>query len=245
MSTLRPSPPPYRPISPISVSERWFPPGKSYGLYRHENQVAPNVTSILSHFFPFDLDAWKRVEPDIDHEKVSREAARRGTAVHQAMEDWLAGKNSQNGRTVDFAKWIDPLQELVSKATATLGVEIPVFVSLENGISYAGSCDALMKVKDSVVIIDYKTKRENKRVSPKYLLKQKLQMAAYSIGIDVLYGEQIGSCVHRASLLFAHPDPGRKPTVVTIGRQELLQLQQQWIGMLCEWHQIYMRESCA
>ena len=40
-------PPVFEPITPKKVSERWFPKGRSFGLYESGGRVAPNVTSIL------------------------------------------------------------------------------------------------------------------------------------------------------------------------------------------------------
>ena len=232
MSNIKP--PVYVPIRPLQISNRWFPPNASFGLYKLGTRVAPNVTSILSLFFPFDLEAWKRAEPDIDHAAVTRESAARGTAVHLAMENWLTGKN------IDYAKhispWVKPLQSLVGRANATLAVELPVFHSLNDIGPYAGSADALMRVKEETVLIDYKTKRLGKNVYKQYLLKQKLQMAAYAMAINAIYFRQLAAPVTRASLLFAHPDEGRPVTVVKIGAAELDDLQAQWAVLLGEWY---------
>lgn len=228
-------PPPYRPIEPINVSSRWFPKGASFGLYRRGSTVAPNVTSILSSFFPFDKRAWMLAEPDIDHDAVSAESAARGTAVHLAMEQWLT--TASKIYPCQYAAWVEPLRGLVSKASATLAVEIPVFYELDGIGSYAGSADALMLVGASVVLIDYKTKRENKRVHERYLLKQKLQMAAYAMAINQNYKEQLPGAVERASLLFAHPDPGKKPTVVKVESGELQSLSAQFKQLLKQWHE--------
>jgi ATP-dependent exoDNAse (exonuclease V) beta subunit len=63
-------------------------------------------------------------------------------------------------------KWINPLQSLVSRATKTLAVEIPLHYSIAGVGSYAGSCDGLMLVKGDVVLIDYKTKRPGSLSAP-------------------------------------------------------------------------------
>ena len=52
-------PPVFEPITPIKVSERWFPKGRRFGLYESGGLVAPNVTSILGWKFPFDKAKWK------------------------------------------------------------------------------------------------------------------------------------------------------------------------------------------
>ena len=196
--------------------------------------MAPNVTSILGWKFPFDKSKWIEAEPDIDHDAVSRDSAERGTAVHLAMERWLEGKPHEPSE--DLLPWINPLQELVSKADRTLAVEIPIHHRVDGIGSYAGSCDGLMLVGNDVVIADYKTKRPGKRVSPRFCGKQKLQLAAYSLAINHIYKDQLPSPVLRTSLLFAHPEVGRPITVVSTEGQELLEFQQQWVEILGDWY---------
>lgn len=224
--------PNYQPITPITISDRWFPRGQSFGLYESGGRVAPNVTSILGWKFPFDKAKWIEKEPDIDHDAVTKESAERGTGVHLAMETWL--RDGQHDYPEALAPWVEPLRALVSRGTATLGVEIPVHHSVMGIGRYAGSCDGLMQVGNEVVIIDYKTKRPGKRVHPKFLDKQRLQLAAYAVAINSLYADQLPAPVTRTSLLFAHPDHDT-PTVVTTAGDELRDYQRQWIDLLGEW----------
>jgi hypothetical protein len=226
-------PPQFLPIQSLAVSDRWFPHGHSFGLYESGGVVAPNVTSILSKAFPFDRAAWVEKEPDIDHDAVTREAAERGTAVHQAMEYWLTGQSSEYNP--ELAPWVEPLRALVSRATATLAVELPIHHSVEGIGRYAGSCDGLVLVGSDVVVIDYKTKRPGKRVHPRFLDKQRTQLAAYALAINAIYVDQLPAPVTRCSLLFAHPDEGRPPTVVSTAGDELRQFQDRWLALLEEW----------
>jgi len=229
------NPPPYEPIKPLPISERWFPPGRPFGLYANQSgKVAPNVTSILGWKFPFDRDAWKEREPGIDHDAVTKESAERGTAVHLAMENWLTG--TEQIIREEHRPWVDPLMQLVAKAKRTIGVEIPIHHSVLGVGRYAGSCDGLVIGTDGeVVIIDYKTKRPNKRVHLNYLDKQRMQLAAYSLAINALYFDQLPAPVTRCSLLFAHPDRPT-PTVVMTAGEELKAYQKQWLSLLAEWY---------
>ena len=112
-------PPIFEPITQKQVSERWFPKGRSFGLYESGGRVAPNVTSILGWRFPFDKSKWKKSEPDIDHDAVTRESAQRGTAVHLAMEKWL--QSHEHTPVEEHLKWINPLQNPCLKSHQNLG----------------------------------------------------------------------------------------------------------------------------
>ena len=230
-------PPLFDPITPIKVSERWFPKGRRFGLYECGGRIAPNVTSILGWKFPFDKAKWKKSEPDIDHDAVTRESAKRGTAVHLAMEKWL--QSEDHTPVEEHLQWINPLQRLVSRASKTLAVEVPLHHSIDGVGAYAGSCDGLMLVNDDVVLIDYKTKRHGKNVLPKFCEQQRLQLAAYSLAISHLYEDQLPSPVTRTSLLFAHPEDGKPVTVVSTQGNLLLEYQQKWLDLLGEWYEIH------
>ena len=230
-------PPLFEPITPIKVSERWFPNGRRFGLYECGGRVAPNVTSILGWKFPFNKAKWKKSEPDIDHDAVTRESAKRGTAVHLAMEKWL--RSEDHAPVEEHLRWINPLQSLVSRASKTLAVELQLHHSIHGVGAYAGSCDGLMLVNDDVVLIDYKTKRHGKRVLPKFCEQQRLQMAAYSLAISHLYEDQLPAPVTRTSLLFAHPEDGKPVTVVSTQGDLLLEYQQKWVDLLGQWYEVH------
>ena len=230
-------PPVFEPITPIKVSERWFPKGRRFGLYEFGGRVAPNVTSILGWKFPFNKAKWKKSEPDIDHDAVTRESAKRGTAVHLAMEKWL--QSEDHTPVEEHLQWINPLQSLVSRASKTLAVEVPLHYSINGVGAYAGSCDGVMMVNGDVVLIDYKTKRHGKYVHQKYCERERLQLAAYSLAISHLYEDQLPSAVTRTSLLYAHPEDGKPVTVVSTQGNLLLEYQQKWLDLLGEWYEVH------
>ena len=236
-------PPVYEPLIPIGISDRWFPKGRTFGLYESNGLVAPNVTSILSWKFPFDQSRWKKSEPNIDHDSVARESAERGTAVHSAMEQWLKSGSSKCHESL--LPWVRPLQHLVSRANKTLASEIPIHFSVDGVGAYAGSCDGLMLVRNEVVLCDYKTKRPGKKVIPRFCEKQKLQLAAYSLAVNGIYHDQLPSPVVRTSLLFAHPEDGVPVTVISTKGNELKHYQRCWVDILRDWYELHGADVAA
>ena len=136
-------------------------------------------------------------------------------------------------------QWINPLQSLVSRASKTLAVEVPLHYSINGVGAYAGSCDGVMLVNGDVVLIDYKTKRHGKYVHQKYCERERLQLAAYSLAISHLYEDQLPSAVTRTSLLYAHPEDGKPVTVVSTQGNLLLEYQQKWLDLLGEWYEVH------
>ena len=98
-----------------------------------------------------------------DHDAVTRESV--GT---QSTWRWRNGCRVKTTLQLKSIWWINPLQSLVSRASKTLAVEVPLHYSINGVGAYAGSCDVML-VNGDVVLIDYKTKRHGKYVHQKYL----------------------------------------------------------------------------
>ena len=58
-----------------------------------------------------------------------------------------------------------------------------------------------------------------------------MRLAAYSLAIKHLYGDQLPGPVARASLLFAHPEDGKPVTVVPTMGNLLVEYQNKWIDI--------------
>jgi len=243
-ATALPPAPPRQLLKPIALGERFFPEGLPCGFYPDAAGVLhPNVTSVLSERWPFDLKNWQKYEPEgFDCEAARDAAAATGTAVHAVLESYLLGRGI-SGYDQQLQPWVTPLVATVSQAKAVLGVEIPIAHQL-NGLRYAGSCDALLLSTDgAVVVVDHKTRRDvsYKKATPnrpnlKYLDKQKTQVACYARAISSVYASQLPAPVTRASLLFAVPGE-EQPTVVSIAGDELVHYARLWNECLNEFYE--------
>lgn len=221
-------------IQPITLGERFFPPGAPCGFYPAEGgKLHPNVTSILGHSHAFDIKKWAKHEPEgFDCEAARDQAAATGTAVHAVMERFLLGQPMEHDDRLDV--WVKPLLSSISRATAVLGVEIPLAHSFA-GMRWAGSCDALLQAPDGeVVVVDFKTRRdvsykkdEPNKPNLKYLTKQKTQVACYAYSINAIYGDQLPKPISRATLLFAVPGL-ETPMPVTIAGEEMDVYVKEW-----------------
>ena len=61
------------------------------------------------------------------------------------MEEWIQGEDHTPAD--EHLQWINPLQNLVSRASKILAVDLPPHYSIDGIGSYAGSFDGLMLVK--------------------------------------------------------------------------------------------------
>ena len=127
--------------------------------------VAPNVTSILVGSF-HSIRRSGRSQSLTSTTTQSRENP--PSVERQSTWQWRSGcrvKITLQSRSICR---INPLQSLVSRASKTLAVEVPLHYSINGVGAYAGSCDGVMLVNGDVVLIDYKTKRHGKYVHQKY-----------------------------------------------------------------------------
>ena len=78
-----------------------------------------------------------------------------------------------------------------------------------------------------------------KNVFPKVCEQQRLQLAAYSLAINHLYGEQFPAPVTRTSLLFAHPEDSKPVNVVPTTGNLHVEYQNRWIDIFGKWYEMH------
>jgi hypothetical protein len=129
-----------------------------------EGKKYPSITTVLGAASDMSwLDEWKARVGEEQVQKVSAQASRRGTAVHELAEEYLRNnaqykKGHMPANIATFAQ-IRPLldQHLVK----IHGLEVPLY---SDKLRVAGRVDCLGVWDDQLSIIDFKTsKREKKR----------------------------------------------------------------------------------
>lgn len=124
----------------------------------------PSVTTIIGKASDNTwLEDWKARVGEEEVRKVSGQASRRGTAVHELAEEYL--KNNPNysrghmpGNVATFGQ-IKPI--LNKHITKIYGLEVPLY---SDNLRVAGRVDCVAEWDDVLSIIDFKTsKREKKR----------------------------------------------------------------------------------
>ncbi len=186
--------------------------GKRY--YKVEGHGAfPSVTSILKNTKDQSgLDKWRKRVGYETAEKISKDAAGRGTMMHKILEIYLnhlhiEDENERLKITFDLTKKdeeIIPLEEHNKKQGMKLFYQIynsadylesikevkfqEVFLWMNKyPYCYAGTVDnASYLIDDTFVIIDFKTSLKPKQ--EKWITDYKIQTSAYAIAIWERYG---------------------------------------------------------
>ena len=157
-----------------------------------EQQKLPSVTAVLGATQPKEkqesLERWRKRVGLREAQKITRDAAIRGTAMHKYLEDLIRGQRSLDLTPlgVEATKMAEIIVERgLNDCSEIYGIEATLYYPN----LYAGSVDLVAKYKDKVSIIDFK--QTNKPKQREWIEDYFLQMAAYGMAHDAVYGTNI------------------------------------------------------
>jgi genome maintenance exonuclease 1 len=157
-----------------------------------EEQKLPSVTTVLGQTQPKEkqesLDRWRQRVGLRQAQKITRDAAIRGTAMHKYLEDLIRGERSLDLTPlgVEATRMAEIIVERgLNDCSEIYGIEATLYYP---GL-YAGSVDLVAKYRDKVSIIDFK--QTNKPKQREWIGDYFLQMAAYGMAHDAVYGTNI------------------------------------------------------
>ena len=152
----------------------------------------PSVTTVIGQTqAKRDADAreaWKKRVGADEAERIRKESANRGTAMHKYLEDLIRGQRSMDLTTT--GKDAQRMAEIIvdrglNRCSDIYGVEATLYYP---GL-YAGSCDLIGKIDDKLSIIDFK--QTNKPKQREWIGDYFIQMAAYGMAHDAVYNTAI------------------------------------------------------
>ena len=129
-----------------------------------EGNQYPSVTTVIGAGTDKSwLDVWKSRVGEETVRKVSEQASRRGTAVHELAEEYLKNNPAytKGHMPVNIASFGQIRPILDDHVTRVHGLEVPLY---SDKLRVAGRVDCLAEWHGELSIIDFKTsKREKKR----------------------------------------------------------------------------------
>jgi len=171
--------------------------------YDVSNEILPSVTTILqstqSDEKKASLAKWRQKVGENEAEKIRDEAARRGTAMHEFLEMHLRGDklldlSSEGLAARSMARII--IEQGLKDAEEIWGSEVTLFYP---GL-YAGQTDLCGIYSGRESIIDFKQTNKPKRIE--WIEDYFLQLAAYAMAHDVVYG----TCIDQGVVLMCSKD---------------------------------------
>ena len=177
-------------------STRAITNGKRY--YDINNEKLPSVTSILAATEPPEkkasLERWrKKLGVDVAN-KITTEAAARGSKMHAFLEKFLLGKLNLDllGEKTRESMMADQIIEngLRDKLNSIWGCEVALYYPNK----FAGAADLIAEdYEGSSAIIDFK--QSNSLKKDQWIDSYYLQCAAYSLAHNKVYGTDINKAV--------------------------------------------------
>ena len=171
--------------------------------YDVSNEILPSVTTILqatqSEEKAASLARWKAKVGENEAERVKNEAAKRGTAMHEYLEYYIRQEKlldlTDEGQAArGMARAI--INQGLSGMEEIWGSEVTLFYP---GL-YAGQTDLCGIYSGRESIIDFKQTNKPKR--REWVEDYFLQLAAYAMAHDVIYG----TCIDQGVILMCSKD---------------------------------------
>ena len=200
---------------------------KGHRHYEIDASSLPSVTTIISQTQDPEkiesLAKWKAKVGEKEAENIKNVAALRGTAMHEYLEHYIAGKElldlTETGvKAKSMAKTI--IEQGLPDLEEVWGSEVTVYYP---GL-YAGATDlcGIYMGRDS--IIDFKQSNKPKRAE--WITDYKLQMVAYAMAHNYVYNTKIDQGV----ILMCTPDNFFQRFIIN-GR-EFRELKWRWLSKI-------------
>ena len=161
--------------------------------YLFGEEKLPSVTSILqatkSEEDKASLENWKQRVGYTQANKIKTEASTRGTFMHSYIEDFLRGRINEsffesNEQYKNMAKEIIE-KGINGRLEEIYGMEETLYYPKQ----YAGTADMIAVYEGKNVVIDFKQSNKPKKID--YIQDYFLQLGAYTLAHDIVYGTKM------------------------------------------------------
>ena len=177
----------YQPLSRVSIDGK-----RMYAT--PDGKKLPSVTTVLDKTKPEEkkaaLNEWRRRVGVENAQKITTEAANRGTRMHKYLEDYIKdgvlkerGSNPFSFASHAMAQTV--IEDGLVNVNEIWGVEIPLYFPQ----LYAGTTDGCGLHFGDESILDYKQTNKPKRAE--WIEDYYLQLVAYALAHNEVYGTNI------------------------------------------------------
>jgi hypothetical protein len=158
-------------------------------VYEIVGNRLPSVTTILGKTKDQEfLKKWKAKVGEAKAEEIKNLSSRRGTAMHKYLECYIESKGYED--LTDIGVQAKPMaQKIIDIGLAPVDEYYGSEVTLYYPGLYAGSTDLVCRHNGMDTIIDFK--QANKPKNKDWIEDYYLQIAAYCMAHDYVYGSQI------------------------------------------------------
>ena len=159
-----------------------------------QGNVYHSITTALSKYNKQAIQEWRNAVGEEHAKKVSGRAARRGSAVHQAFEDYIANKLND----MKIRMMMPNIKELFLQLKPEIDSHVGTVYSIEQALysdklQVAGRTDLIADLDGEIAVIDYKTSTKEKL--EENIQNYFMQGTAYALMYEELVGEPIDKIV--------------------------------------------------
>lgn len=124
--------------------------------------IYPSVTTVLGQKPSPELDAWRKRVGEKEADGEAHRAGVRGSAVHDALEEYLANREAWRGALTPFEmRSVLQIKEVLDATTNNIRLqETAVYSDI---IKVAGRLDLLAEYNGVLSVIDFKTSKRVKK----------------------------------------------------------------------------------
>jgi hypothetical protein len=206
--------------------------------YEVGEEKLPSVTTILAATASDEkrasLDKWKAKIGEIEAERVKNTAANRGTAMHSILESHIEGQGVLD--LTDLGQEAHKMANtIIDKGLGDLSEIWGSEVTLYYPGLYAGATDLCGIYMERESIIDFKQTNKPKR--DEWIEDYKLQMAAYAMAHNYVYGTGIEQGV----ILMCTPDCFFQRFI--INGQDFRNWQGEWLRRVDKYYELKKKKN--
>ena len=161
-----------------------------------EGKKYPSITTVLSGRSKEGINKWRKSVGDDVANQIMRTAAKRGTAVHQLVEDYLNNEELSNQDVLPLALFSILKPELDD--INNIALQEGGLYSDKWGI--AGRVDCIAEYKGKLSVIDFKTSTKEKK--EEWVENYFIQGSAYC----EMYEERYGTSINQVVILIVTED---------------------------------------
>jgi genome maintenance exonuclease 1 len=176
--------------------------------YLTPDGVFPSVTTVLSSKLDKSgIDAWRKKVGDAEADKISHQAAIRGTAIHDMAERYILGEDYRIGQMPINIMSFEALRDEIDRHITTVyGIEYPLW---SRELNTAGRTDLIADFEGIPSIVDFKTSKRLKE--ERYIESYFLQATCYAL----MTNERLGMDIQQIAIMIS---VDHEPTQIFVKR---------------------------
>jgi genome maintenance exonuclease 1 len=164
--------------------------GRKY--FTPEGKTYPSVTTVLGIQDKSGLEAWKKRVGEEEAQRISTQAAVRGTAVHKLAEDYLNNEPDWSKDAMPsnlFA--FNQIKDILDYRVDNVWMQEQFLYS--DYLETAGQVDCIAEYEGKLSIIDFKTSRKLKK--KEWIKNYFMQESVYAVAFEERTGKPITQLV--------------------------------------------------